>query len=90
VVVDFDVKASGSAVLKLTDPAGAPVPIGSVVRVEGSEPAPVGYGGEAFVTDLHPSNRTLVTLPNGKECALTFNFVPEPGEIPLIGPLKCE
>lgn len=90
VVVEFNVKASGAAVLKLVDSAGAAIPIGSVVRVEGSEPAPVGYGGEAFVTDLHPSNRTVVTLPNGKECTLKFDFVPAPGEIPLIGPLKCE
>jgi outer membrane usher protein len=89
-VVDFHIRKVHSALLTLLDAGGKPIPIGSVAKVSGAEDQPVGYDGQAYVTGLQPTNRVLVTLPNGTSCTVQFDYKPVKGDIPLIGPLRCK
>jgi outer membrane usher protein len=90
VVVHFPVKKVNAALLKLLDGRGQPIPLGSVAKVEGAENRPVGYDGEAYVTGLKPTNRIEVDLANGTRCAVQFDYHPVKGDIPVIGPLRCQ
>ncbi|CAN7344118.1 fimbria/pilus outer membrane usher protein [Phenylobacterium sp. LjRoot225] len=90
VMVDFHVRKVAAALLTLQDRAGHPLPLGSVARVDGAEPEPVGYDGAAYVTGLQPKNRMKVVLPDGATCGVVFDYKPVKGDIPLIGPLVCQ
>jgi outer membrane usher protein len=91
VVVRFPIHFSHSALLKLVDHAGLPLPLGSTVtlRATGSI-VPVGYDGQAYLEDLSPHNKLMVELADGKHCTAVFDYKPLPGDIPTIGPLRCE
>jgi outer membrane usher protein len=91
VVVKFPIHFSHSALLKLVDATGTPIPLGSTVtlRATGSV-APVGYDGEAYLEDLSPHNRVSIELASGKHCTAVFDYKPLPGDIPTIGPLRCQ
>jgi outer membrane usher protein len=90
VVVDFNIRRVSAALLTLHDRDGGPVPLGSTVRIAGAADQPVGHDGEAYVTGLKPGNRAEVILPDGSTCVAQFDFVPVNGEIPLIGPVRCQ
>lgn len=90
VKVDFGVRATSPAVLRIVLPDGRPVPLRSQVRVAGGPPVPVGHDGLAFVTGLGATNTAEVKLPSGHRCRVRFHFQHVPGEIPTIGPLRCE
>ncbi|CAN7650353.1 fimbria/pilus outer membrane usher protein [Phenylobacterium sp. LjRoot225] len=90
VMVDFRVRKVAAALLTLQDRAGHPLPLGSVARVDGAQPEPVGYDGAAYVTGLKPKNRMTVVLPDGTTCGVAFDYKPVKGDIPLIGPLVCQ
>jgi outer membrane usher protein len=51
--------------------------------------APVGFDGAAYIEDLSPHNELIVERPNGRRCTVAFDYQPQPGEIPSIGPLRC-
>jgi outer membrane usher protein len=90
VVVRFPVKVSHGALLRLADEAGRPLPVGSVATLAATRVAvPVGYDGEAYVQDLARRNTLTVERPDGRRCAVAFDYPPSPGEIPTIGPLIC-
>jgi outer membrane usher protein len=89
VAVDFGIRRVSAALLSLQDATGRPLPLGSVVKVEGAEDRPVGHDGTAYVTGLRPANRAAVDLPDGTRCAVEFTYRPVAGDIPLIGPLMC-
>jgi outer membrane usher protein len=90
VVFKFPIKFSHAALLQLIDEAGAPMPLGSTVTLRSTgAAAPVGFDGDAYVEDLSPHNELTVERPNGRRCAVAFDYQPLPGEIPLIGPLRC-
>ncbi|RBL28570.1 hypothetical protein BRN43_10775, partial [Xanthomonas oryzae pv. oryzae] len=68
---------------------GAPLPVGSVVRRDGSsERVVVGYDGETYLDNLQGDNRILVELPQGR-CVAQFAYPVDPGGIPRVGPLPC-
>jgi outer membrane usher protein len=90
VIVDFHIKKVRAALVKLTDGRGQPIPLGSVAKVEGAEDQPVGYDGEAYVTGLQPTNKMEVVLPQGTTCVVQFDYKPEIGDIPIIGPIVCK
>lgn len=90
VSADFEVRRVNAALLTLHDSRGQPLPLGSVVEVEGAEPQPVGHDGAAYVTGLRANNRVQVTLPDGGGCAVQFDYVPAEADIPEIGPLRCQ
>lgn len=89
-VVDFHIRKVHSALLKLVDSDGKPLPLGSIARVAGAEDQPVGYEGEAYVTGLQPANQMRVELPNGANCTVQFDYTAVTGDIPVIGPLRCQ
>jgi outer membrane usher protein len=88
--VHFPVKATRGALVRLTDPAGKPIPVGSVATLQSSGvPAPVGYDGEAYIVDLQAHNEVKVEWRDGRHCYVTFEYRPTPGQIQTIGPLPC-
>lgn len=89
VVVDFHVMTVSAALVTLVDDQAVPVPIGSVVRLEGAPDQPVGYDGQAYVTGLGATNRIAVTLPDGGTCVAVFDYARVKGDIPQIGPVIC-
>ena len=91
VVVQFGVQVSRAALLRLVDAAGKPIPLGSVATLESTKAAvPIGYDGEAYVQDLGPRNKVDAEEVKGRRCSVVFDYKPEPGRIPRIGPLKCQ
>ena len=90
VMVDFNIRRVASALLTLHDRDGRPIPLGSTVRIAGAADQPVGYDGEAYVAGLKPGNRAEVILPDGSTCVVQFDYTPVNGEIPLIGPVRCQ
>jgi outer membrane usher protein len=90
IVVPFQIRQSHSALLRLVDEKGVPLPLGSAATLRSSGVAvPVGYDGEAYVEDLAGRNELSVTEPDGKRCVATFDYVARPGDIPVIGPIPC-
>jgi outer membrane usher protein len=89
-VVRFEAPQSTGARIRLTDGAANPLPLGTIVTLEsdGSR-SPVGYDGEAFLVNLQSSNNLAVQLPDGGRCRASFPFVPDPGTLPLVGPVLC-
>jgi outer membrane usher protein len=89
--VDFGVKRSRAALVRLADRAGKPLALGSTVQLEGSgDPQPVGYDGEVYLTDLGATNALVAQLPSGGSCKARFAFKAESGELPTIGPVSCQ
>jgi outer membrane usher protein len=90
VVVRFGVKFSHGALLRLVDEAGVPLPLGSSVIMQSNGAAfPVGYDGAAYVEDLSLRNVITVERMDGRRCTVAFDYEATPGDIPLIGPLRC-
>jgi outer membrane usher protein len=91
VIIDFGVERIAAAIVILVDAAGTPLPVGSVVTLEGmAEPAVVGFDGRTYLTDLAPHNRIRVQREAGADCSASFDFTPVEGEQILIGPLTCQ
>jgi outer membrane usher protein len=90
VIVRFPIKISHGALVRLVDESGKPIPPASSARLRATGVAvPVGYDGEAYVEDLAARNELLVELPDGRHCAVVFEYRPSPGDIPTIGPVRC-
>jgi outer membrane usher protein len=90
IVVDFGIRHGGAALLRLQDAAGRPLPMGGTATLAATgATAPVGHGGEVFLTGLGETNTLEVALPGGGHCRARFGFRAVPGDIPRIGPLPC-
>jgi len=90
VIVKFPIKFSHGALLRLVDEEGAPVPVGSSATLHAIGVAvPIGYDGETYLEDLAPQNELSVERADGRHCTASFAYHPVPGDIPLIGPLRC-
>jgi outer membrane usher protein len=91
VVVKFPIQFSHAALLRLVDARGRALPLGSTATLRATGAiVPVGYDGEAYVENLSPHNELSVELPNGRHCAVAFNYKAVAGDIPSIGPLRCQ
>jgi outer membrane usher protein len=88
--VDFGAHRTSGALVQLEVAPGKPVPLGASARLQDSEPVPVGYDGEAYITGLAAQNRLDVSLPDGTHCMAEFAFQPMPGNLPTIGPVPCQ
>lgn len=88
-VVEFPVRRSRGALLRLQLDDGSPVPSGAVVTVDGqAEEFPVARRGEAYVTDLARENRLQVRW-KGQSCTLRV-VMPDDGKpLPVLGPFIC-
>lgn len=91
VVVKFPIKFSHGALLRLVDVAGAVVPLGSTATLRATGTVvPVGYDGDAYVEDLGPHNELTIETPDGQRCTVVFDYKSVAGDIPSIGPLRCQ
>jgi outer membrane usher protein len=91
VVVRFPIQFSNAALLHLVDATGLPLPLGSTATLRATGAViPVGYDGDAYAEGLSPHNELAVELPNGRHCTAAFDYKPLRGDIPSIGPLRCQ
>lgn len=91
VVVKFPIKVSNSALLRIVDQAGNPIPLGSIATLKATgATVPVGYDGNAYLEDLSTHNQLTIQREDGHLCTVAFEYRPKPGDLPLIGPLTCK
>ena len=90
IVVRFGITPIRAASIVLVDAAGMPLPLGSLVRVQGQAGAPalVGFEGAVYLETLDEDNVLQVETPAG-ECHVSFSYRRQEGTVPLIGPLTC-
>ncbi|WP_280816183.1 fimbria/pilus outer membrane usher protein [Variovorax sp. TBS-050B] len=91
VVIDFGVKKVDGAVLVLKRRDGTAVPVGSEVRLEGTDQVTVvGYDGRAYLTQLDARNNVMVTLPEAAgTCRASFDYASQKETQLEIGPITC-
>ena len=90
VVVRFPIETSRGALVQLTDDAGKVIPLGSIATLRSTRiAAPVGYDGKVYLVDLEPRNEVTVERGNGQRCVATFGYQAKPGDVPVIGPIRC-
>lgn len=88
-LVRFGITPVRAAALTLVDEAGKPLPVGSLVRVNGQKgTAIVGFDGAAYLDTLDAQNKLEVQTPGGY-CRASFDYRKEADGIPQIGPLRC-
>lgn len=91
VIVRFPIKISHGALLRLVDEAGVPLSVGSTATLRATGvTVPVGYDGDAYLEDLSPHNEVTAERADGRHCTVAFDYRSVPGEIPTIGPLRCQ
>lgn len=88
VFINFPVKRSLNALVKLQTPSGEPLPIGSTVRVDNGQEYVVGRRGEAYLTDLSTSNDLDISWTGGT-CTVRVSVAPNSTEEAVIGPITC-
>ena len=88
-MVNFHVEKVHGALVTLHDAESRPLPVSSSVQVAGEAAQPVGYDGEVYLTKLQPTNRLVVTQPDGSICIAKLEYLAVSGDIPLIGPVPC-
>lgn len=89
-LVRFGIAPIRAAALILEDEAGKPLPVGSLVRVNGQAGprAIVGFDGAAYLDTLDAHNTLDVQTPSGR-CRANFDYRKDGDGIPQIGPLRC-
>lgn len=88
-LVEFPVRATRGALLRIVLEDGSPLPVGAVVTARGQdEPFPVGRRGEAYVTGLARHNE-LQAWWKGRHCTLQVSLPPDAGPVPKLGPFVC-
>jgi outer membrane usher protein len=89
VVVDFNVKGeTRSALVQFVDNNRRPLDAGLAGRI-GSSEFIVGYDGEAYLTDLAPTNEVTIDLTGGSQCQARFDFGNRHGEQQRISGVLC-
>jgi outer membrane usher protein len=89
IVVGFHVEKVHGALVTLHDAKSRPVPLSSSVQVDGEAAQPVGYDGQVYLTKLQPTNRLVVTQPDGSICIAHLKYRAVIDDIPVIGPVPC-
>lgn len=89
-LVHFGITPVRAASIMLVDAAGQPLPLGSLVRVNGQagEPSLVGFDGVVYLDTLESHNVLAVDTPAGA-CRVRFDYRKDGEGIPEIGPLRC-
>ena len=91
VVIRFPLRTSHAALIKLVDGSGQPMALGSIVTLRTTGAAvPVGHDGEAFIENLDADNFIHVEQIDRTRCSARFRYRHATGEIPVIGPVRCE
>jgi outer membrane usher protein len=88
-VLQFPVRRSAGALVRLVLDDGSAVPAGAVVRLAGSDATfPVAMDGEAWVTGLAESNVLQVTWRD-RTCAIMLTMPKTSDPLPQLGPFVC-
>ena len=87
VTVVFPLERSRTALLRVLDEAGTPLPAGARARV-GEIEAPFGLAGEVFLERLATHNRVDVRWAD-RRCTVVFDLPASADPQPRIGPLIC-
>jgi outer membrane usher protein len=89
IVVEFAVKPSRGAMIRIMQDDGTPVPAGAQVSVDGQDLAfPVALNGDAYVTGLSARNHAVVTWLD-RTCAFEFDYPTTSDPQPRLGPFVC-
>lgn len=90
VVVQFPIKRSHGALMRLVSDDGKALPAGTVVEVEGqATPFPVAMEGEVYLTGLARTNR-LRAIWQGRHCTLDVPFKDSADPLPNLGTFVCK
>ncbi|RZT93603.1 fimbria/pilus outer membrane usher protein [Rivibacter subsaxonicus] len=90
VLIDFALRRERNALLRFVDGAGKPLPVGAMVEVEGrAERYPIGFDGEAFVSNLEGSHRLRVRSP-GVVCEIEVKLGAADPAVSELGPYSCK
>src|SRR5205823_12028607 len=88
-LLDFPVRRSHGATLRIELDDGAPIPSGAIVRIIGrDEEFPVGLEGEAYLTGLEEQNHLRATW-KGKSCELDVTLRSSADPLPNLGAFVC-
>ena len=88
--VDFGLRRTQAMHVVLHDPSGAPLPVGSQVRLPDGGSATVGYDGETYLEDVATPVQLEVELPDGHcRVHLAPPVAATSTGAPRIGPLRC-
>lgn len=91
VVTTLDVRRVSGALLRVVQPDGSTLPVGTPVRAPAAETSRVGPRGEIFLRARPGPQRLSIDLDNGT-CRIDFDL-PAPissGAFHEIGPLRCQ
>ena len=89
VAVRMPVTRGRSAVLRVVDSAGRPVPPGSRARADnGSRDFPVGFDGKLFLSGMGERGEYWITSPEGR-CFISIEWRPDPNDLPDLGDVTC-
>jgi outer membrane usher protein len=89
VLLKFPIHRSNGALLVLLLEDGAPMPVGSVVKLVGrDEEFPVAQRGEAYVTGLAEKNTLHITWRE-QSCELDVELGKDLPSLPRLGPFTC-
>lgn len=89
-LVRFGITAVRAATIVLVDTDGAPLPLGTRVRLRGQdgEPALVGFDGIVYLDTL--DDHSQLEIENGKSrCTVRVDYPKAADGLPQIGPLVC-
>jgi outer membrane usher protein len=87
--VDFGVRPSNGALIKILVPDGTALPAGSTVRLEGQQKDFVSApGGEVYLTGLRAEN-VVTAYWSGKLCKISLHFKDGADPMPNLGDFKC-
>ena len=89
VAVRMAVTRGRSAVLRVVDATGRPLPPGSRARAdERSREFPIGFDGKLFLTGIGDRAEYRVSWQEGR-CSITVDWRPGDNEIPDLGDVTC-
>ncbi len=89
-ITRFGITKIRAVLVTLVDATGAPLPVGSRVRLngKGGEPTLVGFDGVVYLGNVAAQN-SLTVYNNSGVCYANFTYIKKNDGIPSIGPLKC-
>ena len=89
IAVRMAVTRGRSAVLRVVDTSGRPIPPGSRARGDDrSRDFPVGFDGKLFLTGVADRGEYRLSWPGGR-CSITVDWRPGDHEVPDLGDVTC-
>jgi outer membrane usher protein len=90
VTIDFPIRRSSAATIKLKDETGKFIPVGAVAIInDGKKEYPIGSEGEAYLTDLKEINHVSVRWEN-QQCSVVIPYKPTANQIADLGDFICK